>query len=346
MTKSKNKIIVFVCIILFFLSLGFVLRYFLSTQKTSANINNNIITNQDINESISVAYSTDQYYIYPTIVSMTSLMENLNKNTVCKFTVLVSGEIPQEEIEKLKTLEKNYKNCSVNIIDMGEQYNNSEIRCWSKAMYYRLCLPEILKQDPKCIYVDGDTIIRQDLNEMFNINLDNYYIAGIRDINSLINKNSSHHKTIGIPDLNTYVCSGVLIMNLEKMRQDKICEKFDEIVKQNDEKPFLHFPDMDILNKVCYGHILCLPFKYGALAHAILEYTQPADKNEYVQWASNPKDWSEGSTNPVILHYIGQKPWTHIKSDLYLEWWNYADKTDFKTEIHNSYNGLKNYYNQ
>ena len=33
------------------------------------------------------------------------------KNTVCKFTVLVSGEIPQEEIEKLKTLEKNYKNC-------------------------------------------------------------------------------------------------------------------------------------------------------------------------------------------------------------------------------------------
>ena len=104
MTKSKNnKIIVFVCLILFFLGLGLVLRYFLSTQKTSVNINNNIITNQDINESISVAYCTDSNYIYPTIVSMTSLIENLNKNTICKFTVLVSGEVTQEEREKLIT---------------------------------------------------------------------------------------------------------------------------------------------------------------------------------------------------------------------------------------------------
>ncbi len=347
MTKSKNKkLIVFVCLILFFLGLGLVLRYFLSTQKTSVNINNIIITNQDINESISVAYCTDSNYIYPTIVSMTSLIENLNKNTICKFTVLVSGEVTQEEREKLKTLEKNYKNCSVNIIDMGEQYSDSDRGSWATPMYYRLRLPELLPNDKKCIYIDCDTIVRKDLNEMFNINLDNYYIAGIRDINILINKESTHHERIGIPNLNSYVSSGVLIMNLEKLRKDNICQKFNDLIEENKKTNFLHFPDMDTLNKACYGHILCLPFKYGALAHAILEYTQPADQNEYVQWASNPKDWFEGSEDPVILHCTGQKPWNIIQFDLHLEWWNYADKTDFKTEIHNSYNGLKNYYNQ
>ncbi len=291
------------------------------------------------NSEICVAYSTDENYLLPTLVAMTSLMENANKNTFCKFTVLISDGVSEEAQEKIKSVGKKYSNCSINIVNMGQQFDSSEVRCWSRAMYYRLNLPEILKDEKRCIYLDGDTIVRKDLSEMFNLDMSNYYIAGVRDINSIINKDSDHYKILEIPNLNSYVCSGVLIMNLEKMRNDNLDKTLEEIIKENDVKKTFIFPDQDALNKACYGHIFTLPFKYGALAHTGFEYSYK--DSEYAQWASNKKDWDEGRKDPVVLHFTGEKPWNKNYSSFCQEWWKYADLTESKSEIHERYSGDK-----
>lgn len=296
------------------------------------------------NDKINVAYSTDENYVYPTLVSMTSLMENANKDTKCAFTVLLSDGVSDEQKSQFMTVQKNYKNCSVNLVDMGGQFGSSEVRFWSRAMYYRLALHEILKDEKRCIYIDGDTIVRKDLTEMYSTNMDGYYIAGIRDFNYYINKDSDHNKLIGIPDLNTYVCSGVLIMNLEKIRNDGLGDVFDKLIKENDEKKIFKFPDQDALNKACYGHILTLPFKYGALAHTGFEKSYTESK--YAQWASNEKDWDEGRKDPTIVHFTGDgetggKPWRKINSSFCEEWWKYVEKTDFKDQITNEYKSVQ-----
>lgn len=337
---KNNKIIMIIIGVIVLLSVILTAGYFVTRAKNKTQKINNF------NNYINVAYCTDKNYIYPTIISMTSLMENLHSDNFCKFTVLISDNVSDRQIKKINTVKNNYKNCDINIVNMGEKYNNSEISCWSKAMYYRLCLPEILKDETKCIYIDGDTIIRKDLTDMFNINMDNYYIAGIRDMNYAINPDSTHVERIGIPDLNSYVSSGVLIMNLERLRNNNMTQKFNEIIKKNDnsEHKFLEFPDQDTLNIACYGNILDLPFKYGALIHTIFEDSY--ENSEYAQWASNKHDWDEGRTDPVIIHYTGEKPWTNVKSDFYLEWWTYADKTNFKSKIDHWYPGRKNYYSK
>lgn len=294
-----------------------------------------VIGKNNQSSEICVAYSTDENYLYPTLVSMTSLMENANANTFCKFTILVSDDVSEENQNKLKSVEERYSNCNVNIVNMGKQFNSSEVRFWSRAMYYRLNLPEILKDEKKCIYLDGDTIVRKDLVEMFNLDMSQYYIAGVRDINCYINKESDHYKLLNIPNLNSYVCSGVLIMNLEKIRQDNLNSVLEELIKENDVKKTFKFPDQDALNKACYGHILTLPFKYGALAHTGFECS--FKDSEYANWASNKKDWDEGRKNPVVLHFTGEKPWKNNYSDFCQEWWNYADLTQYKNEIHCAY---------
>lgn len=284
---------------------------------------------------ICVAYSTDENYLYPTLVSMESLIENCNENTFCKFTVLTTPEISEEGQSTLKSIEQNHSNCNVNIVNMGGQFDNSEVRFWSRAMYYRLNLPEILKDEKKCIYLDGDTIVRKDLSKMFNLDMSNYYIGGIRDINCYINSESDHYKLLDIPNLNNYVCSGVLLMNLEKMRNDNLGKVLEEIIKENDTKKTFKFPDQDALNKACYGHILTLPFKYGALAHTGLENSY--EESEYAKWASNKKDWDEGRKDPTVLHFTGDKPWNKNYSKFCDEWWKYADGTKYKEKIHEKY---------
>ncbi len=91
---------------------------------------------------------------------MTSLMENTDKNIYCKFTVLTSDNVTAKNKEHIKAINKSYPNCSTNIVDMGRQFSTSEEKFWSKAMYYRLNLPEILKNEKKCLYLDGDTMVR------------------------------------------------------------------------------------------------------------------------------------------------------------------------------------------
>ena len=192
---------------------------------------------------VNIAYSTDENYIFPTLVSMTSLMENSNKDTFCKIIILISKGVSEKDKSTLKSIEKKYNNCKVNLVDMNNQFENSEEIYWSTAMYYRLNLPQILQNEKRCIYIDGDTIVRKDLSEMYNLNLDDYYIAGVRDFNWKVNSESNHYIALEIPDLNSYVCSGVLVMNLEKMRNDNLSETFKKLVEENNDKKIFHYPD-------------------------------------------------------------------------------------------------------
>lgn len=329
-TWTFGLLFILAAIVLIVLSGAFVLAW--KNNRSNPNVLN---TQNDQSNEICVAYSTDENYLYPTLVSMTSLMQNCNADTFCKFTVLVSPDLSEESQDKIKSVEKHYPNCNVNVISMIGRFEDSEVMFWSKAMYYRLNLPEILENEKKCIYLDGDTIVRKDLLAMFNLDMTNYYIAGIRDFNCYINSSSNHHKLLGIPNLNSYVCSGVLIMNLEKMRNDNLNQIFHKIIEENDKKKILKFPDQDTLNKACYGHILTLPFKYGALAHTGFENSY--EKSEYAKWASNKIDWDEGRQDPTILHFTGDKPWYKNYSNFCNEWWDYANMTDCSAEIHEKY---------
>lgn len=285
--------------------------------------------------SIVIAYSTDSNYVYPTIVSMESLMKNANKNTFCKFTVLTADNVSDESKEQIKSIKNRYSNCSVNLVDMGKKFSGSEEKFWSKAMYYRLNLPEILPDEKICVYLDGDTMVRKDIGKMFDIDMTDYYIAGIHDYNEYINPKSTHHKDIGIANLDNYVCSGVLIMNLEKMRSDNMHDTFNKLIEKNDKEKIFKFPDQDTLNVACYGHILTLPFKYGALAHTGFEKTY--SESEYARWVSSEEEWNTGRLDPTIIHFTGEKPWSHIYSDFCKEWWNYAAKTGYKNQIDQKY---------
>ena len=294
-----------------------------------------VLSQNNFKNKINIAYSTDENYIFPTLVSMTSLMENADNDSLCNITILISKGVSKEDKNKLKSIEKNYSNCKVSLVDMNNQFENSEKNFWSTAMYYRLNLPQILNEEKRCIYIDGDTIIRKSLTEMYSFSLDDYYIAGVRDFNGYINSESSYHQTLDISDLNSYICSGVLIMNLEKMRNDNLNEVFEKLVEENNSKKIFGFPDQDILNKACYGKILCIPFKYGALVHTNFENSF-AD-SDYAKWASSEEEWEEGRKDPVIVHFTGPKPWTSLSSRFSNEWWQYAEKTNYKNEIKRVY---------
>ena len=58
---------------------------------------------------IPIAMSLDEEYTYPTLVAMTSILENANSNTKYNFYLLHPSNFPIESKNILKSFEKKYK---------------------------------------------------------------------------------------------------------------------------------------------------------------------------------------------------------------------------------------------
>ena len=305
------------------------------------------------NDMVHIAMATNESYLYQTLVSMTSAAENKDEKTNLNFHILISGEFSNKGKKKLIDLQERYRKCKVELIDMGNSFNNAKtMRKSFTAAYYRLQLPDILQGLDKVLYLDGDTIVMKDLLSLYNLNLDNYYAAGVKDYWS-VTKDPDYYKIIGIESMDQYINSGVLLMNLDKMRNDNLKKEFSAYIKKNhcSKKRIGKYHDQDVINYTCYGKILHIPLKYNAMHSCIYDYYCTTTHKLDISLFNNIKkfygesEWNEAVTSPTIIHYVGSnRPWgTPIKLPGSLIWWKYAKKTDSFKEMVKKFRTKWNY---
>ena len=232
------------------------------------------------------------------------------------------------------TLKEKYK-CNIHFIHIKNEFANAPIHVsYNKSpTYYRLLAGILLpKEYNKCIYLDVDICVCKDLSELFNIDLKDNYIAGVVAPGYYFFEDKNC-KRLNLSSMKQYVNAGMLIMNLKKIREDNMTEKFIELLKKNYTDR-----DQDVLNVACYGKILTLPPKYNLLVQRIKE-NSPLLKNIYKE-----KDILEAKISPNIVHYcFAKKPWNSL--GIYMEeyWWNIARKTPY---IHNLFKRNNIYKNE
>ena len=163
-------------------------------------------------EPIPIAMCLDDNYTLPTIVSMTSMLESVKKDTQYEYYLLVPGDFKDENKQKILSLKEKYESFDINFINMGDEFKDAKLGIWGTAAYYRLRLPSVLSQYDKCIYFDGDIIVNKDLSELYNIDLGDNYVGGVKDFCI----DWERAKILGISNVNKYINSGVLLMNFEK----------------------------------------------------------------------------------------------------------------------------------
>ena len=254
------------------------------------------------------AFSGEEY-ARVTVISMLSVLQNTADKEKIHFTLLTDRAFYGEAIFDCVN---EYGNCSISFYYVDDMFQEAELHIphINVATYYRLALPDILLSD-KCIYLDSDIIVRCDLKELYQVNMEEYYIAGVLAAGYYTNpKKKKYCRLSQLPDLDQYVNAGVLIMNLDKMRRDRISEKCRSLITVRFQSQ-----DQDIINKVCYGKILLLPFYYNVMtkyADWDIEQYQNAFPEEIIQ---------EGWNHPRIIHYADKvKPWNDPKA-VFSEWW-------------------------
>ena len=172
----------------------------------------------------------------------------------------------------------------------------------SSIAYARFFIPEYVPEE-KVLYLDSDLIVNTSLEKLFGIDLENRLLAAVKD-------------TDGIT-FNT----GVLLINNEKWRQEKLKERLIEqsvvTIKEVEEGRFENFNgDQTILNQVCSSQWLELNRIYNLqVGHDIVAL--------YNNWQGH----LAFNDKPVVIHFTTfRKPWTTLIANRYRDlWWEFHD---------------------
>ncbi|HEL1661511.1 TPA: glycosyltransferase [Streptococcus suis] len=260
---------------------------------------------------INIAFSINDnhcLYVFFTISMIKKYTNNLD-------IFVLHTDLSDKSKDRLKTLETESVNIHFVTIDR-DLFSNLPLTLDGITIetYYRYLLPEILVDCDKVIYLDSDLLIRCDVTELWDIDVSQHYLAGVNEID-IINRFPDHKLKLGFDLDELFINVGVLICNLQKMRQDKITHHlFTETERLKD---IILFQDQDVINVALKGKIADLPLAYNYTVEAMEKDLLSLDEIK-------------------VIHYNSQiaKPWIptnyqNKKISKYLELW----KSQFVTHM-------------
>lgn len=276
---------------------------------------------------MNIVYSSDDNYAQHTGVSIISLLEN-NKHFNEINIYIVDNDIKNENKIKLNNIANRYKR-KITYIDFKKYKEKLKLNMeWdiSISSYARLFLTSMLPESiERVLYFDCDSVINQSLDELWNENIDNYYIAAVQDTVS-----NSIKKSIGMDKTEKYINAGMLLINLKKMRENNIEKKFLEFIDKYNGNVIHH--DQGVINGVLHGHIKIISPKFNFMT---VLYTMSRD--ELIKYYNIQEDFysveeiENGKERSVFIHFtpgFTTRPWvkgcTHPFKELY---WNYLRMT-------------------
>jgi len=231
-------------------------------------------------------------YKFITLVSLFSVLLNCNKTkTFVIFHILVTPDFNESSVTIFKSLFKKFShNLELIIYNMGNHFLNRKTERYPQAAFYRVLTPLFIDSD-RIIHLDGETMTFSDLNEMFTLDFNDNYILGFYDV-------IAHGvDNLGIKS-SIYINSGVILLNLKKIREDnKTIELFNVANSNNTKLPNV---DQTLLNYILYPKIGRLPCKFGTWNFA--------DRDDIELYLSKLRtkvpieELEEGIKNPGIVH--------------------------------------------
>ena len=257
---------------------------------------------------MNILLSTDNNYVMPTGVLMHSI--GVNNGSDIHYHILINSDFEAINKECLSKIAYQYKNeiffYTVNDsltkeLPFGKGNMPEGVTI---ATYYRLFITKLLPADiDRILYLDGDMIVRNSIESLYETNLDGYALAVVHDMDEIKHVSSER---LPYPMKTGYFNAGMMLINLAYWRKNDAFGIFMDFIRNNGSCIIYH--DQDVLNSVFYDKKKWLSVKYNFQNGFIL-------KNNSIN-TYNPSitdDIKLNKTNPVIIHFsVGgpdHKPW-------------------------------------
>ena len=266
-----------------------------------------------MSKAIPIFYACDNNFFKYTVVSLTSMIANASPKF--KYDVhILHTDITPENRAIAKRLET--KQFSVTFDDVTNYLHSIKDKMpirdyYSKTTYYRLFIADMFPSLKKVIYIDSDTIVQGDISQMYAFDVSDHAVGACHE-QAMVQADvygTYVEKCIGI-DRNNFFNAGVLLINCDYFRENKVLEQFMELLGVYN---FRVTQDEDYLNVICRDNVLFLPQCWNTEMFG--DVFVPLEE-------------------ACIIHYImTSKPWHYYDcrwGDLF---WKYAEQTEVHGEL-------------
>ena len=299
------------------------------------------VTKKFVN-SIPIVLSSDDNYAKYLSVTVQSIIDNSSE--VNNYEIFVLSENISIKSQKIISSQcDDYKNFHISFFDINSVLSTCAkkkffVNQWfSVATYFRVYIPQILKNFDKCIYLDCDLVVNHDVSELYNCDISNLYLAAAQEIGveSAITANAEHKKyyldKLGLESSKDYFQAGVLVLNLSKLREFNFEEKFISMVEKISEPRHV---DQCIMNALFSKNHKKLPQEWNFVPGYF--WNEVVIEN-YVT-ADTARDYYKASVQPKIIHYAGEGKPLYNKSLCYADiFWRYAMNSPFFGQLQEEY---------
>jgi len=266
---------------------------------------------------VNICMVTDRNFLIPTRTAIFSIIKSKEEKSIYSFYIIVHN-LTNEEEGKLKEFEKTdvkihiLRAEKIDVIETLHHDDGMGICAANNTALLKFLIPEMLIDIEKVIYIDGDIIAKKSLDDLYNTDITDYYAAVAAESGCIYYKHEIAQK------VEKYFNSGVMLLNLSKLRREEIAEKL--INRKNDLVDYLM--DQNVFNIEFEGKVRYLPIRYNFLAVNL--------ENAYGKWSiedinklygTKYRNEKELYDDAVLIHFSSKKkPWQYDDVPFGFEW--------------------------
>ncbi len=274
----------------------------------------NVRTKKSEKNTVNVFFASDRNYLPYLAVAIQSLSAHATKRYFYNVRIL-SEDLTNESFVGI--MDKVKPNVKISVFSVSDKISSIKKELalrlrdyYSDAIYYRIFIAEMFPSLKRAVYLDSDIVLNEDVAKLHFTPLGDNLLGAVTDESVMAMDVFCEYvkKHVKMKRAEDYFNSGVLVMNLEKMREEKIKDQFINLLCKYNFKTVA--PDQDYLNFLCRGKIHYL--EGGWNKHAIAENAIEREKL-------------------YLMHYnMFNKPWKYESVQNEDLFWKFAKKTSFE----------------
>ena len=253
--------------------------------------------------SCPLVFACDAAYAMPLSTTLRSIVENNRSGWPLEFHVLSDGLSEYIQRRVLNSIPEGSATIRWVPVDLAPFREFSTISHISKMTYARFLIPYIFQDTlSRVLYLDADLLVLDDLGPIWDTNLEGAVLGAVLDgLDSQLK--SSKPGLEKAPKVRDYFNAGVLLIDLDRWRKERISEKSIEYLIGHPKSPF---SDQDALNVACDGFWKKLDPRWN--------FQEFYEKKKISNMSQEQR--------PGIIHFVTSlKPWDprtmSINADLY-----------------------------
>lgn len=269
---------------------------------------------------ISIAFACDEGYSKHVAVVMQSILINAASEDRHEFHILTMNLSLDAENRLLEVATLGKATLHVHRLT-AERLAGFPTASLPLETYLRLLLPDLLPEYDKILYLDADLLVLDSLSTLWSFPIGDKAVGAAIDTLTILKGTAlKHFKALQLPDRHLYFNAGVLLLNLNLLREIQLLEIVKEWTAKHAD--LMINSDQDALNAILVGNVSYFHLRWNLQAPLIApiqlgwkcsqEHVKAVSDPAIIHYVTNRKPWRKEYKLPyqsLYFKYLAQTPW-------------------------------------